>query len=140
MNAELYHYGVKGMRWGVRKRYQPVGRTATGYEDPENGPQNPKNRFFSRPQHVTGSNYTGIYKRGSSLEDMFDDTVLSGPRGNQTPDTDYGLLWLGREVAPFWKKLLNGSSTSAMRTGITTAKKSKRTSSGSKYLKKIGVR
>lgn len=25
-NRELYHYGVKGMKWGVRKEYEPVGR------------------------------------------------------------------------------------------------------------------
>ena len=23
---ELYHHGVKGMKWGVRKQYQPIGR------------------------------------------------------------------------------------------------------------------
>ena len=25
-STELYHHGVKGMRWGVRKEYKPVGR------------------------------------------------------------------------------------------------------------------
>lgn len=23
MNNEIYHYGVKGMKWGVRKKYSP---------------------------------------------------------------------------------------------------------------------
>lgn len=27
MSNELYHYGVKGMKWGVRKKYEPTGRT-----------------------------------------------------------------------------------------------------------------
>lgn len=27
---ELYHHGVKGMKWGVRKKYEPVGRKRSG--------------------------------------------------------------------------------------------------------------
>lgn len=28
---ELYHHGVKGMKWGVRKQYEPVGRHNSRY-------------------------------------------------------------------------------------------------------------
>ena len=30
-NKEPYHYGVKGMKWGVRKEYEPVGRNTSSY-------------------------------------------------------------------------------------------------------------
>ena len=32
---ELYHYGVKGMRWGHRKVYEPVGRKPASNFDSE---------------------------------------------------------------------------------------------------------
>ena len=42
---ELYHHGVLGMRWGVR-RYQPYGK----------GGYTPKN-VHGRTKHVGGKNY-----------------------------------------------------------------------------------
>ena len=32
----LCHYGVKGMKWGVRKEYEPVGRKTTHIKQDKN--------------------------------------------------------------------------------------------------------
>lgn len=36
---ELYHYGVKGMKWGVRKEYVPKGRRPGKKEPAKNSPE-----------------------------------------------------------------------------------------------------
>ena len=41
-NGELYHYGVKGMKWGVRKEYEPVGRKSSKTETSD--PDKPKTK------------------------------------------------------------------------------------------------
>ena len=37
-NKELYHYGVKGMRWGVRRTPAQLGHTPASKRKIENGP------------------------------------------------------------------------------------------------------
>lgn len=68
---ELYHHGVEGMKWGIR-RYQnedgtltPEGRKHYGYDD------NPKTMLGTMKKniidsHLIGTKYKGIKKLGTS--------------------------------------------------------------------------
>lgn len=59
---ELYHYGVKGMKWGVRKEYVPKGRKkASGNQDEE-----AKRKGLTRNQKIAIGAVTAVAIIGGS--------------------------------------------------------------------------
>lgn len=59
---ELYHYGVKGMKWGVRKEYVPKGRKkASGNQDEE-----AKHKGLTRNQKIAIGAVTAVAIIGGS--------------------------------------------------------------------------
>lgn len=51
-NNELKHYGVKGMRWGIRRSPKQLGRSSGGQKKPQPQQQAPKSS--SRPGQSHG--------------------------------------------------------------------------------------
>jgi len=70
-NDELYHYGTKGQKWGIRRYQNPdgtlteEGKKRYGYND------NPTTLFQTMRKNITdyrltGTKYKGIHKLGAS--------------------------------------------------------------------------
>ena len=55
MEYELYHHGVKGMKWGVRKKYEPTGSQSRSSKTP--------------PRDIRSENADELRKRIRSLGD-----------------------------------------------------------------------
>lgn len=61
-NEELYHYGVKGMKWGIRKARETIGRVAKKASNLKNNV-----RRWRNERAITSGDSRKIYKRFTKM-------------------------------------------------------------------------
>jgi RimJ/RimL family protein N-acetyltransferase len=125
INGELYHYGVKGMKWGIRKdRVRSSGRKAQPvlYKNGESV------ELHQNPQSVTAKflarTIPSIAKKQASFTDYTiksrDGKTVGNISTNKDSDESLNIIWLGINSKNGGK----GYGQSAMRTVIDHAKQS----------------
>lgn len=70
MNDELMHYGVKGMKWGVRKKYVPHPRKSSGKTNAQRIYEN-----FKKKKAVSKAKPVEAKSTKRSVRDMTDDEL-----------------------------------------------------------------
>lgn len=111
----LAHYGVKGMRWGVRKEYEPVGRDPGKGDDGESGqPANP-----STPPSSGGG--SGSRKKDYTPYKETEADRVEQARRKYGPDSMSELPADSPRGVPGWDRLSDDQKKAALAVGGAAA-------------------
>ena len=109
MNTELYHFGVKGMRWGVRKSKYHSGPRHSGKKT--NSKRNSRLKTAAKIGLAAGAAY-GAY-RLTRKNDMYSSLMRESKR--------YSRMLKSKSVRDAVKNVLYSSGTKAATTVLTGA-------------------
>jgi len=75
-NSELYHYGVPGMKWGVRKKYETVGDDdLRAKKEAYKSAKRDYNRSFNKAYNRASAAYSPIKKHRENNDKRWEDAV-----------------------------------------------------------------
>lgn len=100
-NQELQHYGVKGMKWGVRRahqEYEKLGRLKAAYKDARKN----RGKSVTRAEYKTAKKAYKVQKK-----EVRKNTTLSQKLGNGAQKTKQTLNKIGSESVQVYTESKN---------------------------------